>query len=152
METGPLHDVAELLEAHGASAVPVKQVEGSPVERVWATQVRLKGHKLLKGDERSSILSLVQDPSIERHGVWVVAMLWQEAQEAHHKVLVREELLTAVGDAGVPGEHLPECGEGGPVYEPLPHLCTLSEIRGKEAADQQLKLYTWIIRSFTNEK
>ena len=79
------------------SSLPVKELKGGPVEGVRFAEVRLKGDKLVEGDELGAILALVQDSTKECKSLFVVIFLREQSQESNHEVLIGEKLFPTLG-------------------------------------------------------
>ena len=140
MQTGSLHDGKELGESNSASSVPakkekkfllflpVKELKGSPVEGVRFAEVRLKGDKLVEGNELGAILALVQDSTEQSKRLLVVVFLRELSQESDDKVLIGEKLFSTLGDAGVLGENLFESLQVCSLNIALPHHLSESTV------------------------
>ena len=128
MQAGSLHDGKELGESNSASSVPakciqlmfhrskkekkfgpflpVKELKCSPVEGVRLAEVRLKGDKLIEGNELCTILALIKDSTKQCKRLLVIIFLREQSQESNNEVLIGEKPFSTLGDAGILGENL----------------------------------------------
>ena len=83
--------------------------------------MRLKGDKLVEGNELGAILALVQNSTKQCKRLLVLIFIRKQSQESDHKVLIGEKLFSTLGDAGILAENLFESLQVCSLNVALPH-------------------------------